>query len=56
MYLEYIDARWDAIAATVSCAPITFRTVQQRGQIITHKHQTSSPIAFVFWKCISDTP
>lgn len=51
MYLEYIDARWDAIADTVSCAPITFRTVQQRGQIITHKHQ-----AFVFWKCISDTP
>lgn len=56
MELEYIDVRWDAIAAIVSCALTEFQTVQQGGQIITYKHQNSSPVAFVFWKCISDTP
>lgn len=56
MHLEYMDVRWDTIAASMSCAPTTFRTVQQGGQIITYKHQNYSPIAFVFWKCISDTP
>lgn len=57
MELENIDVRWDAIAAIVSCAPTEFQTVQQGGgQIITYKHQNSSPVAVVFWKCISDTP